>query len=41
MEKPLNISVLVHAMNRLVEEPLEQRLRRIAAHQPMMLSVEA
>jgi len=41
MEKPLNISVLIHAMNRLVEEPLEQRLRRIAAHQPMMLSVEA
>jgi len=41
MEKPLNISVLVHAMNRLVEEPLEQRLHRIAAHQPMMLSVEA
>lgn len=38
MEKPLNLPVLVRAMNRLVDESLEERLQRIAAQQPLVLS---
>jgi CheY-like chemotaxis protein len=40
MEKPLNVPLLVEAMNRLVEEPLENRLRRIAAQRPLILSTD-
>lgn len=37
MEKPLDIVTLVSAMNRLVAEPLETRLQRIASQSPWML----
>ena len=40
MEKPLNISLLVQAMNRLAEEPLEKRLQRIASQRPIVLPAD-
>ena len=40
MEKPLNLPLLVRAMNELIEEPLEKRLQRIAAQKPMILASE-
>jgi CheY-like chemotaxis protein len=40
MEKPLNVPLLIQTINRLVEEPIEVRLERIAAHRPLVLSDE-
>ena len=40
MEKPLNVPLLIQAMNRLAGESLEGRLQRIAAHQPILLTSE-
>jgi DNA-binding response OmpR family regulator len=40
MEKPLNVPVLVKAMNLLAGESLEGRLQRIAAHRPILLPPE-
>ncbi len=41
MEKPLDLSLLVQAMKRLMEESLEKRLQRIATHEPTVLLAHA
>jgi len=38
MEKPLNVPLLIQTINRLVEEPNEARLERIASQRPLVLS---
>ena len=40
MEKPLHVPLLIEVMNRLVEEPLENRLQRIASHRPIVAPAE-
>ena len=38
MEKPLNLPLLVQTINRLLDEPLQKRVERIASQRPMVLS---
>ena len=38
MEKPLSLPTLIETIDRLTNEPTEARLRRMAAHQPILLA---
>ena len=41
MEKPLDLPTLLWTIHRLLREPLERRLWRIAAHCPLIMVAES
>jgi CheY-like chemotaxis protein len=41
MEKPLDLAVLLWTIHRLLREPIERRLWRIAAHCPLIMVSES